>query len=339
MKPNYLNGQYRPLPTGNAHEDLAWRTAFDAIYSLQANMAQAAAALDQVRSTVPSYQQIRQQLQAGGLTPLNTTGLLPPTTILSTHALRISSYPASSYSHAMYFETDRTALYASNGSAWTLVEGVSYGTLESRWGDLGAADTNFLYIQSAANNTNSTIPYPVSRWNGANWVQISGNQRNLFVQTATVTIANSNAETSIVGSGVGSMTLPANFFQVGTSVEVSAQGYHSATGNPNVTFNFKVDGNTVVTSGTVASGASTNQLLDAKIYMTCRTTGNNGTVSVQGYYREWDPSPRLALGMVATSLLTLNTANTHAIDMTFTWGTAAAGDTASWTNITMNQVA
>lgn len=38
--------------------------------------------------------------------------------------------------------------------------------------------------------------------------------RNSFAQTATVTVANSLAETTLIGAGVGSMTIPAGTLAV-----------------------------------------------------------------------------------------------------------------------------
>lgn len=144
---------------------------------------------------------------------------------------------------------------------------------------------------------------------GTIWAQVNGNvvnPRALFVQTATVTIANTVTETSIIGTGVGSMTLAANFLQPGTMLRFTAIGIHTASGNPNVTINVKIGGTTVAT-GTVASQTSTNEIAEISVYLTCRTAGAGGTVFLQGTYREWAAGANNSVGLPTTATTSVDT--------------------------------
>ena len=49
-----------------------------------------------------------------------------------------------------------------------------------------------------------------------------------FVQTQKITLTNSTTETSLVGSGSGSVLYPSNFFIIGKSVSVAAAGFITA---------------------------------------------------------------------------------------------------------------
>lgn len=67
----------------------------------------------------------------------------------------------------------------------------------------------------------------------------------IFSQTATRTITNTTTETSQFSTGVGTLTLPANFFKVGKTIRLMLRGYISTTGTPNATIRIKL-GSTVI---------------------------------------------------------------------------------------------
>lgn len=150
----------------------------------------------------------------------------------------------------------------------------------------------------------------------------------LFTQTADTTVANTTTETTLFGTGVavgGGLTLPANFFVAGKTIKIHIRGYHSSTGNPNVTFKVKL-GSTVVATGTGVSGNGSTSGFYFDSEITCRTTGATGTVSAGAQYNEVHSSG-LNLGIVQTGTTTIDTTASHVLDVTITWGTANAGNT------------
>ena len=157
----------------------------------------------------------------------------------------------------------------------------------------------------------------------------------IFTQTQTVTVANTVTETSLVGTGVGSVTLPANFFTTGKTINLHLWGIHSTVSNANLTVNLKLSGVTVATTGTVTGGNGTNSIFEMQAIITCRSTGAMGTVFVQGFYDEYNLNGAKA-GLPNTTTNTVDTTGTIAVDVTFTWGTASPSDTISATNFTIS---
>jgi hypothetical protein len=154
---------------------------------------------------------------------------------------------------------------------------------------------------------------------------------NLFVQTADVTIANSVAETTLLGAGQGSLTLPANFFRTGKTIKIQMRGRVSTTGTPTYRVRIKLGATTVLDTGTVtfAGTISNNQwVVDAVI--TCRTTGVSGAFMSQGSFHE-EPDNRA--GMTNTATIAVDTTTSKVIDVTWQWGTASASNTITATNV------
>ena len=148
----------------------------------------------------------------------------------------------------------------------------------------------------------------------------------IFTQTADKTVANTVTKTSIIGTGVGTLTLPANFFVAGKSVKFEIHGYHSSTANPNITISFELGGTTVATTGAIASGNGSNDGFTVSGIITCRTTGSSGTVSAAGEYLELHNNGTRK-GVTQSGTTTINTTTAQVLDCTVTWGTAAAGNT------------
>ncbi len=150
----------------------------------------------------------------------------------------------------------------------------------------------------------------------------------LFTQTADKTIANTVTETTLFGTGVsvgGGLTLPANFFVAGKTLKIHMHGFHSSTGNPNVTVTVKLGGTIVATgTGVSGNGATDGFYFDGEI--TCRTTGASGTVSAGGEFTE-EHGSGLHLSVISTSSTTIDTTASQVLDVTLTWGTADAGNT------------
>lgn len=67
-----------------------------------------------------------------------------PPALQDTHANRLANYPASNYAAGtLFFETDRTVVYKSDGSTWNFWSGAMAGALSALPVDLGASDAGF----------------------------------------------------------------------------------------------------------------------------------------------------------------------------------------------------
>ena len=154
----------------------------------------------------------------------------------------------------------------------------------------------------------------------------------LFTQTADATVANTVTETTIVGTGVGSMTLPANFFVAGKTIRIKCFGYHSAAASPTIRIRIKLGSTVILDTTAVASKNGTNDGFTIEGIITCRTTGVTGTIYGQGNYIEFQ-SPSIDEGMVGTATTTIDTTTSQAIGVTAEWGTANASNTITTTNL------
>ena len=156
----------------------------------------------------------------------------------------------------------------------------------------------------------------------------------LYVGTATVTVANSTTETSLLGTGVGSATLPANFAVVGRTIRVRSHGFISDTATPSSTIKIKLGAMTLVTStGTLPSGLS-NAEVTFEFVFTFRSIGSSGTVIGQGISRITSGAfvSSASRALVMTAPATIDTTVANAMDVTYQWGTASASNTISMTN-------
>lgn len=139
-----------------------------------------------------------------------------------------------------------------------------------------------------------------------------------FSQTATVTVANQSAETTLVGAGLGSAALIAAYFSAaGKLLRVRAWGILSNTGTPTLNLKVKAGSTVLAATGDVTLEADqTDVQWSLEVDIVCRTTGATGTVFAQGLAR---------VGVVFYPMT--NTAVSSAIDLT---AAITVGVTADW---------
>lgn len=154
----------------------------------------------------------------------------------------------------------------------------------------------------------------------------------LFTQTADASVTNTLTETSIVGSGVGGLTLPANFFVAGKTIRITMSGVYSTVAVTGDTVTIKVKyGTTVVSSKatTALLTGGTNLAWEAEVLITCRTTGGSGTVQIAGGVTYQVASAaaiydELNNGVATT---TIDTTASSLLDITVTHSAANASNT------------
>lgn len=156
-----------------------------------------------------------------------------------------------------------------------------------------------------------------------------GTSGTIFTQTNTVTYANSTAETSLIGTGIGAVTLPANFWQPGRQIRVKGRGfYSSATLAPSIVLKSKF-GSSVLATATVSNllNSASNAGFSFEELITCRSVGSSGTLQVDGVLSFSTGTGLLgAAYLVNTSPATIDTTSSQAVITTGTWGTASASN-------------
>lgn len=158
----------------------------------------------------------------------------------------------------------------------------------------------------------------------------------LFTATADKTVANTTTETSILGTGVGSLSVPAKFFYPGRTITVSLRGYYSTAALlPSMTVKVYLGANVVCTAsaGTLVASTS-NKEFNLVFTITCRTSGASGTVMGQGDIRYITTLGGIAQdGLVNTATTTVDTTASNALDVKLTWGTASTSNSLTVTNV------
>ncbi len=156
----------------------------------------------------------------------------------------------------------------------------------------------------------------------------------IFTQTADKSVTNTVTETSIVGSGVGTLTLPANFFVAGKTIRIMMSGVYSTVAVTGDTVTIKVKyGSTVIASSATTSllAGATNLYWWAEALITCRTTGASGTVQISGGTRYQISATTHAIAedelnnSVGTT--TIDTTASALLDITVTHSAANASNT------------
>jgi hypothetical protein len=106
----------------------------------------------------------------------------------------------------------------------------------------------------------------------------------LFAQTANSTpITNTTLETSLINGGVGSLSVPANFFKVGDSFVASLGGHISCVNNEDLQIRVKAGSVVLGDTGLIRMGQCTNQHWDLQVRFTIRALGAAGVASVASF--------------------------------------------------------
>ena len=158
-----------------------------------------------------------------------------------------------------------------------------------------------------------------------------GYTRRLFAQTANSTpVTNTIVETSLINGGVGSLTVPDNFFKVGDSFRAVMAGVLNVANNQ--TIQIKVKAGSVVLLNSLAQPITniTNDVFSLNIDFTIRQLGGPGVASIVSlatfhYAKTSNASVQgFAFNQVENTLFDTTVSNT--LDITVQWGAANPGN-------------
>lgn len=157
------------------------------------------------------------------------------------------------------------------------------------------------------------------------------NAFGLFTQIAdSPTISDTITETTIIGSGIGSLSVPANQFIVGDTYKGIIAGKKSNVNNHTITFNIRVDGDLILTSGPITLGGSTNQNWELITDFTIRQIGGAGVaeIHVNGRFLTQRDGGQEFEGVIfdTTNNTTFDTTKLNTLDISIVWGTEDPGD-------------
>ncbi len=153
-------------------------------------------------------------------------------------------------------------------------------------------------------------------------VNVSGNYAQT-VQSATIT---GITETSVVGIGVGTLTIPANVFQVGDSFHAKVGGIIAGTSvNDEITIRIKSGATVLATTGvftldsTQAIGEG-GEGWECELDFTIATIGVTGTICTNGNFAYTKTGDKKVSGTVFQDVEVLDTTVANTLDITVEWG-------------------
>ena len=160
----------------------------------------------------------------------------------------------------------------------------------------------------------------------------------------SATITNTTTESTLIGAGVGQLSVPANTFQVGNAYLVKIGGIISAPNGDLVRFRIKANGGTVVLAdtGNITLKNATNKVWQLEIQFVIRAIGAAGAASIKTHFvfsYEEDSSDKFdSQAFDVLNNTTFNTTILNTLDITAQWGQVSAIDSIYSTVLNLNKI-
>ena len=174
---------------------------------------------------------------------------------------------------------------------------------------------------------------------GINPISVVG---GLYAQTAASTpVVNTTVETTMLNGGVGSLSVPANGFQVGDSFTADLSGILSANNNNTLRIRVKAGSIVLGDTGVVTLPGITAKYYDLQIHFTIRTIGAAGVASIatsgQFTYSKDASSAFEGVDFLSINNTTFDTTIGNTLDITAEWGTASPTNSISTEVFVLNK--
>lgn len=165
----------------------------------------------------------------------------------------------------------------------------------------------------------------------------------LYAQTELGTpVVNTDVETTIIGSGVGTLIVPANTFKVGDSFVAKMCGTMSCLNNSNLNIRITANNIDIVTIPLLSLVTATNKIWDLVIDFTISQIGGvgvadmhiNGTFS----YNRQSNNQFVANNFLTTNLPAFDTTIFNTLNITATWGVASPSNSIQSQNFNLTKI-
>lgn len=168
----------------------------------------------------------------------------------------------------------------------------------------------------------------------------TGGVTPLFKSATAVTVVNTAVETTLFGSGTGSLTIGANTLSVGSVLRLKMRGQLSAAGTtPTLTIKIKLGGAILAASSTFTNSPA-GSYFDIEADCVVTATGASGSITPFGRVHYVDAvvgdSTTVRLGIGTPS--TIDTTSSLAFDCTATWSAASASFSIKSITATLEQL-
>jgi hypothetical protein len=165
----------------------------------------------------------------------------------------------------------------------------------------------------------------------------------LFAQTAASTpVVNTTTETTVINGGVGTLSVPANGFQVGDSFHGILSGSLSADNNNTIVLKVKSGSIVLADSGAITLPGITSKFFDINLHFTIRTIGAAGVASIatsgQFTYSKDAGNAFEGKDFFFINNTTFDTTLGNTLDITAEWGTASTGNSIATEIFVLNKI-
>jgi hypothetical protein len=154
----------------------------------------------------------------------------------------------------------------------------------------------------------------------------------LFAQTGNSTIISGTiVESTLINGGVGTLTVPANGFQIGDSYRAIFGGVMNAANNQTIRIRVKAGAITLLDSGVQSlTNAIINDIWSLNIDFTIRQVGTAGVASIVSlgafHYTKTNNASVQGFAFNVVNNTTFNTTISNVLDVTVQWGSNNAGN-------------
>lgn len=158
-----------------------------------------------------------------------------------------------------------------------------------------------------------------------------GPSDGLFAQTGNSTIITGITESTLINGGVGTLTVPANGFQVGDSYRAIFGGVMNAANNQTIRIRVEAGPIILLDSGAQNLGSSVvNDVWSLNIDFTIRQVGAAGVASIvslgQFHYTKTNNASVQGFGFNVVNNTTFSTTISNVLNVTAQWGSANAAN-------------
>jgi hypothetical protein len=170
-------------------------------------------------------------------------------------------------------------------------------------------------------------------FNGTTWVGVASNQSTglspgLFSQTSdSVAVTNTTVESSLISTGVGTLSVPANGFQVGAAYIAYLSGVMSSQNNATMEIHLRSNGFVLADTDPMILSATTGKFWELHVNFVIRAIGGGGVAAIVtsgrfSYNKDSGNIPE-SIGFSDVNNTTFDTTINNTLTVTATWGNAS----------------
>ena len=163
----------------------------------------------------------------------------------------------------------------------------------------------------------------------------------LFAQTVQGPTINTAPEQSIVGTGLGSLSVPANGFAIGDSFHAKLGGKINATGGggrSEIIIKIRSNGTVLASTGIFDLDNATDQGWELELDFTIISIGASGSISTNGDFVYTKDAARDVYGYIFQDVQTIDTTVVSTLDVTVEWNVINGGDDIYCANFVLQKI-